>query len=84
MNNKFKDSFIYMINVDKLVTKPNNSFTVIQASWNTNFITNIVNLVFPVCIYVEKVSHYINIEDVYVLLKNLSPKINFFIQILIL
>ena len=51
-------------------------------SWKNNFIINLSNLLLPVCIYVEKVSNYLNAEVVYVQLKKQLVKIDFSILIL--
>ena len=59
------NSFLYFVGVDNSTLKMENSFLVFQASWKTNFSIK-ANLLLPVSIYVEKVSNYINIEDVYV------------------
>ena len=50
-------------------------------SWKYNFIINLSDLLLPVCIYVEKVSNYLNAEVVYVQQKKRLVKIGFFIQI---
>lgn len=56
-----KPSFFFLCGIDNFVVKHIDDFVVFQGSFQSNFF-NFVNLVFPIYLYIERISFFLNLE----------------------